>query len=192
MGRYEFHSRLLGGPEGGWNRLRGPALAAVPVPLPYDYVVGIDTQRIDFEGRLRSYLRGEWRGHGWWYWYLYALAVKTPLGVLILGAGALVATAGRPTIDGLTIWLPALTLLALVSSQTGLTMNFRYLLPAVPFAVIGIARRRVVDAARLAALGGGGTVDLVVAECVARVSAHLGLFQRTRWRTGARLVAPDR
>src|SRR5690606_7683365 len=31
-----------------------------------------------------SYLRGEFRDHGWWYYYLYALAIKVPLGTWLL------------------------------------------------------------------------------------------------------------
>ena len=56
----------------------------VPVPVPRNYLLGIDVQKRDFESHYYSYLRGEWRKEGWWYYYLYGLAVKVPLGVWAL------------------------------------------------------------------------------------------------------------
>ena len=35
----------------------------------------------------QSYLLGEARGHGWWYFFPFVLAVKTPIGFLLLAAG---------------------------------------------------------------------------------------------------------
>ena len=72
------------------NRFTNSNLGELPVPLPTDYLRGIDVQWQDFEQGWHSYLRGEWRNHGWWYYYLYALAVKVPLGswVLVVCAGA--------------------------------------------------------------------------------------------------------
>jgi hypothetical protein len=138
LGAFEFNSRLLGGPERDFNRFRGGPLAGLPVPLPYDYVTGIDWQRVDFEGGLRSYLCGEWRDRGWWYWYLYATAVKVPAGVLILGLAGLAAAAVRPTADGLIVWLPVVAVFGVVSVNTGMTQHWRYALPALPFAAVGL------------------------------------------------------
>lgn len=68
------------------NRFVNTWFGALPVPLPKDYVLGIDIQQRDFEHYARpSYLRGEWRDRGWWYYYLYACAVKVPLGLWLLG-----------------------------------------------------------------------------------------------------------
>ena len=55
------------------NRFRGLWIGNVPVPLPRQYVLGLDLQKRDFEDwRRPNYLRGEWRtGGGWWYYYLY-------------------------------------------------------------------------------------------------------------------------
>ncbi|HUY36868.1 MAG TPA: glycosyltransferase family 39 protein [Pirellulales bacterium] len=66
------------------NRFAGTWLADLPVPLPRDYVQGIDRQRTDFELGERSYLRGRWQERGWWYYHLFGLAIKTPLGTLAL------------------------------------------------------------------------------------------------------------
>ncbi len=56
----------------------------MPVPLPRNYVLGIDLQKSDFENQDMSYLRGQWRVGGWWYYYLYAMAIKVPLGTWVL------------------------------------------------------------------------------------------------------------
>ena len=74
------------------NRFAGTWLGKIPVPLPADFVQGIDTQRYDFKRGLPSYLRGQWADHGWWYYYLYALAIKEPLGTWCLAALAIGAT----------------------------------------------------------------------------------------------------
>jgi hypothetical protein len=88
---FRFQTRALTGastlsevPAGNGNRFRGTWVGWIPVPLPDNYVQGIDTQRLDFERVSASYLRGEWADHGWWYYYVYALLIKTPVGMLLL------------------------------------------------------------------------------------------------------------
>lgn len=164
---FPFFSRTLAGgetrdrnsdPPG--NRFADTWLGALPVPLPYDYVTGIDLQKQDFEVGKTSYLRGEFKEGGWWYYYLYAAAVKMPLGVLFLIplAGWLSIVGGRSTggvlrttpathasvrfalIDALPLILPPLVVLVLVSSQTGFNRYFRYVLPALPFLFVWISR----------------------------------------------------
>jgi len=76
LGDLSFSSRLLAGSDlysGGGdsgNRFCDSWLRWVPIPLPSDYLKGIDIQTRDFEQGLPSYLCGEWRSHGWWYFYL--------------------------------------------------------------------------------------------------------------------------
>lgn len=144
---FRFVSGALGGPalaEGRGdlerNRFAGTALGALPVPVPRNYLSGIDVQKWDFERPKLSYLRGEWREGGWWYYYLYALAVKLPLGTWLLlmlaGYCRLRYSDGRRWRDDLVLLAPAAALLALVSSQTGFSHHLRYVLPALPFAYI--------------------------------------------------------
>jgi 4-amino-4-deoxy-L-arabinose transferase-like glycosyltransferase len=156
LGEYLFVSHLLNGvpaEEGGGrdmrvlgNRFHNTWLAAVPVPLPRDYVSGLDVQRRDLEdGMPPSFLAGEWRQGGWWYYYLYALSVKVPLGTLVLVLWSLVLfVLRRPAsarfLDELTLWLPALAVLVLVSSQTGFNHHMRYVLPMFPFVLIAAAK----------------------------------------------------
>src|SRR5690606_9937456 len=85
LGDYRFVSRTLAGSsetcnsETGStetdrnNRFAGTFLGTIPVPLPSDYLLGIDAQRCDLEEYAApSYLRGNHRDTGWWYYYLYA------------------------------------------------------------------------------------------------------------------------
>lgn len=147
LGKYEFVSQLLHGQEvaedAHWsdisgNRFSRTWLGKIPVPLPTEFVQGIDTQRYDFERGLPSYLRGQWRDHGWWYYYLYALAVKVPLGTCCVVALAAVVTIfgrGYSTSwrDEMLVLAPGLAILTFVSSQTGFSVHSRYVIPALPF-----------------------------------------------------------
>ena len=76
------------------NRFAGSWLDRLPIPLPRNYLLGIDIQQSDFEDYGRpSFLGGDWGNRGWWYYYLYAAAIKVPLGLLLLiGFGAIVET----------------------------------------------------------------------------------------------------
>lgn len=130
------------------NRFAGSWLGVVPVPLPENYVLGIDTQRRDFEScGMPSYLRGRFSPSGWWYYYLYALAVKIPLGTWILLGIATVSAIPRGVRSArrndLILLSPAVGILAFVSSQTGFSEHTRYVLPISPFLFIwagGVAR----------------------------------------------------
>jgi hypothetical protein len=142
LGEFRFHSRAFRGPgdgDGPGNRFAGTWLGRLPVPLPRDYLRGIDVQKKDFESNKISYLRGEWRQGGWWYYYLYALAVKVPLGswaVLLLALGLRLGRRGGPGPwrDELVLLAPAALVLALASWQTGINRHLRYVLPAFPLA----------------------------------------------------------
>ena len=157
LGDFPFVSETLSGqsfrgmttflePSSG-NRFRNTWLGSVPVPVPDDFLRGIDVQRRDFE-RLRqltcSYRAGEWRASGWWYYYLYALAVKVPLGIWVLVLWSFLTLSGHPSSgrwrDEVTLWLPALAVLILVSSQTEFNHHMRYVLPMFPFVLISTGK----------------------------------------------------
>jgi len=127
--------------EGDWKA--GP-LGLLPVPLPAEYLRGIDHQRREFEGGYWSYLCGEWRHRGWWYYYVYATALKVPLGYLALALFATLLSirglSGVHWTDEALALLPPLAIFALVSSQTGFSHHFRYVLPALPFAMVTTAK----------------------------------------------------
>jgi 4-amino-4-deoxy-L-arabinose transferase-like glycosyltransferase len=151
LGDYRFVSPTLAGPREDvsalqlGNRFADSWLGCVPVPLPRNYVLGIDLQHWDFQRGMWSYLEGQWRTTGWWYYYLHALAIKVPLGIWILLALAFLAGLLAPGYsaarrDELVLLAPALAVLVLVSSQTGMTINMRYVLPCFPFALIWMSR----------------------------------------------------
>lgn len=158
LGEYPFVSRLFAGaPSNGYhrfeggqcgNRFRGTWIAHLPIPLPEDFVRGIDVQRVDFEKGFNSYLAGEWRREGeggWWYYYLYALAVKVPIGIWGLVLANLSMTFGcfrcrASWCDEAALALPALAILTLVSSQTGFNHHMRYVLPIFPFVMVSTGK----------------------------------------------------
>ncbi len=152
LGSFKFQTSLLSGvdslkdvPSGGGNRFANSLLGKIPVPLPANFVQGIDTQRLDFERGLPSYLRGEWSDHGWWHYYLYALLIKTPLGTLGLCLLAIFCTlfirsTNTSWRDEMVILLPGLVILAFVSSQTGFSVHSRYVIPALPFFFIWMSK----------------------------------------------------
>jgi 4-amino-4-deoxy-L-arabinose transferase-like glycosyltransferase len=158
LGDYPFVSRLFAGAppdgrrsyEGGLygNRFRDTWMDRPIVPLPEDYLRGIDLQRIDFEKGFPSYLAGEWHRAdqgGWWYYYLYALAVKIPLGVWGLLLANVMLTLARARCSAswcaeAMLALPALAILVLVSSQTGFNHHMRYILPMFPFVMVSTGK----------------------------------------------------
>ncbi len=137
------------------NRFAQSALRDMPVPLPRNYLLGIDLQRHDFESFGHpSYLYGEWRARGWWHYYLSVALVKLPPGTWLL---AILALVWCPRVDAERRWrdlavvaTPALAVFVLVSSQTGINHHFRYVLPALPFLFVWLGR--VVDASPLPTL----------------------------------------
>lgn len=153
LGNYVFVSRTLGGdpaPEAiheipPVNRFKDTWVGSIPVPMPAEFLAGIDRQKFDFERGWNSYLRGQWRHGGWWYYYLYGMAVKMPLGTIALILSGLISTIisypFRVRIaDDAFVWLPVLIVLLLVSSQTGFNHHLRYVLPLIPFAFLGASK----------------------------------------------------
>jgi hypothetical protein len=128
-----------------------PLLAHLPAPFPKHYLLGIDITQRDQEnenGVRLSYLRGEWRDHGWWYYYLYACAIKVPLGLWALGALTIFLRLTRSTLlaprsshaDEAILLFPAFVIFVVVSSKTGFSEHTRYVLPAFPFFFIAISQ----------------------------------------------------
>ena len=152
LGNFRFQTTILSGietlqdvPSGGDNRFKDSLLGYIPMPLPKNFIQGIDTQRLDFERGLHSYLRGEWSDSGWWYYYLYALLIKTPIGTLGLLLLAIYCTffirqCNASWRDEMAILLPGIVLLAFVSSQSGFSVHSRYVIPALPFFFIWISK----------------------------------------------------
>ncbi len=111
-----------------------------PIPLPYDYLTGLDTQMRIAQGGLPfyvSYLIGEHSLKGWWYYYIIALFVKNPEPFFIILLLTIVVwignKKGRPdktTI--LCIWIPTTTYFFYFSFFTHIPIGIRYILPVFP------------------------------------------------------------
>jgi 4-amino-4-deoxy-L-arabinose transferase-like glycosyltransferase len=113
LGDYELHaasSRTFQKFLPGW----------LPVPLPGDYVYGLDAQRLDTEaGEFPSYLMGQWSKEGWWTYNLVTLGLKVPVPLLAMFLAApwfwrRAETASRET---WAVVLPVATLLIVLSGR---------------------------------------------------------------------------
>lgn len=146
--RFEFVSATLTGNETDdampGNRFIRTIWKDLPIPLPRNYLIGIDLQKRDFEQGKWSYLRGEIKHGGWWYYYLYALAVKVPVGFWALAAISMFVSWQRMRQhrwqECLVLLLPAFLLFILVSSETGFSRYLRYVIPAFPFMYIWVSQ----------------------------------------------------
>ncbi len=140
LGEFDFRSESLGGPgvsiaEPG-NRFRSGILASVPVPVPENYLLGIDAIKSEFEHPEPSFAMSSWRDHGSWWYYLYGTAIKTPVGALAIIAMGLLLVARSSMLritDKACLLVPPAMVFALVSANTGINDHLRYVLPAVPF-----------------------------------------------------------
>jgi len=133
LSEYHFTSNFLKGVFSIiWN--------GFPIPLPYDYLAGLDTQLSISAGGIPfyvSYLMGEHSLKGWWYYYIIAFFVKNPESLLIILLLTAVAWMGnkkdRPdktTI--LCIWVPTISYFIYFSFFTHIPIGIRYILPIFP------------------------------------------------------------
>lgn len=146
---FEFRSEMfgaIGDQSNSGNRFKDSWFSEMPIPLPYDYVLGIDHQQRDFEKFWGpSYMHGEYHQKGWWYYYLFALLVKTPLGTMGLIILTIFCRMGgifpRPRMrDELVLLSPAVFVFVVVSSKTGFSHHLRYLFPCIPLAFVWIGQ----------------------------------------------------
>ncbi len=152
LGSYQFVSSIFTGagpPAKSYGKIPGNRFATgplkdFPVPLPEDFIQGIDVQRRDFESGFPSYLDGVWRNWGWWHYYVHAFCVKAPTGWLALIALATVLAFKRTRRPSRAAFLftaiIAAAFFGFVSSQTGFNHHLRYVLPAYPFLMIATSR----------------------------------------------------
>ncbi len=152
LGDLRFRSSAFSGQAAGveGNRWTRGALAGVRVPLPAEFLRGLDWQLCEFQLGKRSYLCGQWNHGGWWHYYLVAAVVKLPAGFLGLLVIRFVEFARSTSVitwrrdaaatsrdcggDGAgPLLLPLLAFAFLVSSQTGFGHHFRYAFPCLPF-----------------------------------------------------------
>jgi hypothetical protein len=166
LDKFTFVSRLFAGSEGPLsrtkesndhlddegmedrvigNRFRKTWLGRLPVPLPRNYIEGLDIQQADFEDfRRPSYLQGTFAPRGWWYYYVFGIAIRTPLALWGLAVLAIVRRLKTPVVgsnfDAETVLLiTPLSLLVLASAKCGFSHHIRYVLPCLPFCICWVA-----------------------------------------------------
>lgn len=118
--------------------LRGAG--GLPVPLPRDYLAGLDRQRHIMEQQHPVFLDGAWSVTGFPDYYLKTLLYKLPhpLQALCVLAGPLVllgACGRRQWRVQLLLLLPAVLLLV-VASKTAMQLGVRYVLPVLPLLML--------------------------------------------------------
>ncbi|MFQ5767432.1 MAG: glycosyltransferase family 39 protein [Acidobacteriota bacterium] len=161
LARFHFRSHLL-------SSVAGVLPGGLPVPLPADYLRGLDAQQVDLEmGDFPNYLNGQWSRQGWWYYYPLAFLLKTPVPsvlLLLLSLGLFLARrmeilryrrvpvppSSQPLshdpgavflFRSLTAWAGGLALGTLLLTScflNRLDIGIRYILPAYPFMFLGL------------------------------------------------------
>ncbi|MCR4412769.1 MAG: glycosyltransferase family 39 protein [Thermoguttaceae bacterium] len=179
LGDFHAGKKLLGAIDGSSWAAR--ALASVPVPLPANYVRGIDEILRIGEGRPWTYLGGQRRPGGWWYFYPYAVLVKTPLGTLVLLELACVLSfVQRYSAGWKNEWFllfPIVVLLAFVEGS-GTSKVLRYVLPIFPFAFIWASKagRSFAHGDRLFALLAAGSLSWAIGSSLSVYPHSLSYF----------------
>ncbi len=112
------------------------AASHVPVPMP-EFFDGIRNLRDQNHTGTRAYLFGQIRSGGWWYFFFVALALKTPIAVLLLALVGSVAVLRRywRSRDNWEIAVPfaAFAMIMLCSTPARLDSGVRYVLPVFVF-----------------------------------------------------------
>lgn len=104
-------------------------------PVPGLYTEGMELARLKnstVEGP--TYLMGSISRDGFWSYYLVALAVKTPIPLLLLSLAGIVSGLREQALRREIAWLllPALAWIAAITLLTRAQIGFRYILPALP------------------------------------------------------------
>lgn len=122
------------------------------LPLPYDYLDGLDLQILDSEvtiGEFPNYLCGQWYRGQKWYYFPVALAVKTPLPILLgfflalllprrSGEADRAPKRFRP--DEIALLTIMVWLYFGITGRNHLQIGVRYLLPLFPFGLVLMGR----------------------------------------------------
>ncbi len=112
----------------------------LPVPLPYYFVQGMDSQLADAE--YDSYLMGQFSLNGFWNYYFIAFLVKTPVALQLLVLAAFVCK--RAVLHReVPILVVSIGLFAFLSFVGHKNIGLRYLLFLIPFFSIFIGRLTV-------------------------------------------------
>jgi 4-amino-4-deoxy-L-arabinose transferase-like glycosyltransferase len=126
----------------GFDHTLGVWLTHVPLPHELkDLLNGIMAVKAHNDTGHLAYFMGEVRRDGWWYFYLVALAVKTPIPVLVAGTAGLawLAATGVRTRNSWAL-APAVlvvTILVFASTFSRINIGIRHVLIVYPFLALG-------------------------------------------------------
>ena len=131
-------------------------METVPVPAP-QILDGLWQVHNHVDAGHTAYLLGQHSFHGWWYFFPVALAVKTPVAVLLFVIASALALGGEKR---RAVWTPVILMavILVINLPTSLNIGVRYMLPLYPLlaltAGIGVVwvwrRQRWIAAALLA------------------------------------------
>jgi Dolichyl-phosphate-mannose-protein mannosyltransferase len=126
----------------GFDHAVGVVLSHLWLPRELqDLVNGVVAVKAHNDTGHLSYLLGQTRLTGWWYFYLVALAVKTPIPLLVAGTAGMVWLAYEGWRRGDSWALAPLvlfvTILVFASSFSRINIGIRHVLILYPFMAIG-------------------------------------------------------
>lgn len=142
---YEFCSEMLGGSlrdgQKQGNRFAQTWIGKLPVPLPRNYVLGIDYLKHEVEEEKFSFLMGETKLGSWPHYYIMTTIFKTPettllasaVGLAVLSIGISRRMASQHEImTFMFLGVPASICFASISFQGGFNHHHRYVLMIYP------------------------------------------------------------
>ncbi|MGA3095251.1 MAG: phospholipid carrier-dependent glycosyltransferase [Bryobacteraceae bacterium] len=153
-----------------------PDFGGIALPAP-EFFNGIrQLMKHNSEGHM-SYLLGQFSLTGFWYYYPVVLAVKTPLGFLVL-LGAGVALACRKRDDTQGVWLP-------LAFAIGILL-------AAAFSRINIGVRHILPVYMAFSLAAAAAAVRLLREAPARKWVRYGLLAAAFWFAASSIVShPD-
>ena len=146
----------------------------------WNYAEGVMALKAHNDTGHVSFLLGNLRAGGWWYFYLVALAVKTPLPLLLTGIAGLFLLA-RDGLRWASTWRMApvvlfVTLLVFASAFSRINIGIRHVLILYPFLVLGAAYALMSAWRALPRLGTAVAVLLVFWQVSTLVTAYPDYF----------------
>lgn len=119
--------------------LRRVAYALLETPAPFsEFVDGVRDVHYHNSGGHKSYLLGEYRTTGWWYFFPVVMAVKTPIGFMVLaiaGIGLALFWRRASWQQRVTALFPLVILLTCLNAR--INLGVRHILPIfAPMAVL--------------------------------------------------------
>jgi hypothetical protein len=162
-------------------------LLRIPLPIPLEFLRGLDFQMADTERVQSAYLLGRTRVGGWWYWYAAALLIKTPLPALALFGLALARLPSALQASPPRFWaslcllIPAAEAGLAIAATTGTGTNaaFRYLLPSL--GLLCVWAGAAWDARRLIRSTVACFLGWLAINAVAGLPDHLGWRNEAGW-----------